>query len=74
MVDARGAARYDNGGPDIATTIAVDNAGNVYVTGMSDDALSGPSTTYDFATIKYDSNGNQLWIQRYDMHTYNFIR
>ncbi len=48
----------------IANAIAVDNSGNVYVTGLS--RLTTPDTYDDFATVKYDPNGNQLWVQRYD--------
>jgi len=47
---------------DEAKAIAVDNAGNVYVTGES----KGVGTYDDFATIKYDTNGNLLWIKRYN--------
>ncbi|MEO8514154.1 MAG: SBBP repeat-containing protein [Ignavibacteria bacterium] len=47
---------------DYATSIAVDAAGNVYVTGRS----FGNSTATDFATIKYDAAGTQLWVQRYN--------
>ncbi|MCH7904228.1 MAG: SBBP repeat-containing protein [Armatimonadetes bacterium] len=50
----------DNG--DIATAIAVDDVGNVYVTGQS----WGGATNFDYATLKYDTNGNQLWVRRYD--------
>lgn len=57
-------ARYD--GPDddedVATDLAVDDEGNVYVTGCS----SYTSTFLDYATIKYDSDGNLLWVGRYD--------
>ncbi len=45
------------------TSIAVDGAHNVYVTGSAPNALG---TDLDFATIKYDLNGNQLWIATYD--------
>ena len=59
-----GFARYD--GPaistDQATAIAVDGSGSVYVTGRSYG--SGPD--YDYATIKYDSSGQQQWVARYD--------
>jgi ribosomal protein L27 len=45
---------------DEATAIAVDDRGNVYVTGQS------IGIGYDYATIKYDSSGNELWVSRYD--------
>jgi len=40
----------------------VDKSGNVYVTGES----LGNGTGYDYATIKYDSDGKQLWVTRYN--------
>jgi hypothetical protein len=57
-------ARYDGPGSgyDAATAIAVDNAGNVYVTGYS----PGLYYTNDYATVKYDSLGNEVWVARYD--------
>jgi len=57
-------ARYNGpgNGDDIATSLAVDDAGNVYVTGTSD----GSDTDYDYATIKYNSDGTELWVVRYD--------
>ena len=42
--------------PAKAVAIAVDNLGNIYVTG--DD--------YDYVTIKYDSSGQEQWLARYD--------
>ena len=47
-------------GYDAASAMALDNSENVYVTGWS------YGTFEDYATIKYDSLGNQLWVQRYD--------
>ncbi len=49
-------------GYDAATCIAVDGSGNVYVSGGSD----GVDTDRDFATIKYNANGEQQWIARYN--------
>ncbi len=57
-------ARYN--GPadllDAAAALAIDAAGNVYVTGKS----IGIDTVYDYATIKYDRDGAELWVARYD--------
>lgn len=47
---------------DEANALALDREGNVVVTGAS----WGNSTANDFATIKYDGNGRQLWAVRYD--------
>jgi len=45
-----------------ANAIAIDTAGNVYVTGQS----PGIGTGNDYATIKYSPSGQELWVQRYD--------
>ena len=57
-------ARYDGptGGDDRASAMAVDQSANVYVTGGS----YGQDSYSDYATIKYDNNGRELWIARYD--------
>ncbi|UOG73188.1 SBBP repeat-containing protein [Hymenobacter tibetensis] len=51
-----------NSNDDAAKDIAVDAAGNVYITGSS----AGSGTRYDYSTIKYSPNGQQLWEARYD--------
>jgi hypothetical protein len=57
-------ARYDGPahGVDRATAIALDSNENVLVTGFS----SGVSTGLDYATLQYDSTGNQMWVATYD--------
>src|SRR5439155_17569535 len=49
-------------GRNQGNAIALDSAGNVYVTGYS----PGTGTANDIVTLKYDNNGNQLWVQRYN--------
>ena len=47
---------------DAALALAVDDSGNVYVTGTS-TAQNGAG---DCVTIKYDTDGNQQWAKTYD--------
>lgn len=49
-------------GTDRPTAIALDSDGNVYVTGTS---YGGSATKMDYATIKYNPYGLQLWVRRY---------
>ncbi|MBI4583045.1 MAG: SBBP repeat-containing protein [Planctomycetes bacterium] len=66
--DARGSllwrARYNGpgNGLDAAEGLILDGAGNVTVTGYS----LGAGTDFDYTTIRYDTNGNQLWTERYN--------
>jgi len=57
-------ATYDGPGHyhDSARAIALDEAGHVYVTGY---CYSDNVTREDYATVKYDAAGNQLWVARY---------
>ncbi|MBI4584551.1 MAG: SBBP repeat-containing protein [Planctomycetes bacterium] len=59
-------ARYDgiSDGIDHPRALAEDGAGNVYVTGDSTRSVS--RNGYDYVTIKYDSNGKQAWLARFD--------
>jgi hypothetical protein len=58
-------ARRYNGpvnGEDWGIAVAIDDSANVYVTGYS----YGSGTDHDYATIKYDGEGNELWVKRFD--------
>ncbi|MGB7054714.1 MAG: SBBP repeat-containing protein [bacterium] len=62
QVDTAWVRRYNHVAVDRATAIIVDDSGNVYVTGWSQDLVTGD----DWATIKYSSSGVQEWVRRYD--------
>jgi uncharacterized delta-60 repeat protein len=47
---------------DDAKDIALDDSGNVYITGTSFDN----SANYDYATIKYNNDGIEQWVVRYN--------
>ena len=52
---------HDSYGHDYANDVAVDPSGNVYVTGQSDAG----AYLWDFVTVAYDSDGNELWSSIY---------
>jgi len=47
---------------DCAYGIAVDSSGSVYVAGYS----RGIATDNDYAIVKYNPNGNEVWVRRYN--------
>lgn len=49
-------------GRDVARGVAVDGDGNIYVAGYSTRLPYG----IDIVTIKYNPDGDQLWLRRYD--------
>jgi len=52
-------ARYDlNNGTDVVRAMTIDDLGNVYVTG-----ISGPLLNNTLTTIKYNSNGDTVWVR-----------
>ena len=49
---------------DEARKIALDGDGNIYITGQVN--ISANPATRNFATIKYNSNGDSLWVRIFD--------
>lgn len=69
QVDTAWVRRYNGSGNkvDEILSFAVDDSGNAVITGCSGNY----SSNWDFVTIKYDRNGNQLWLQSYTGVQYN---
>ncbi|HEV8629695.1 MAG TPA: hypothetical protein VGV61_05205 [Thermoanaerobaculia bacterium] len=62
--------RYENGVPQAGpgdvydlwrAAVTFDAQGNILVTSRS----PGETSKYDYAVVKYDSNGNEIWVRRY---------
>ena len=54
---------------DIPYKLAVNDKGSVYVTGES--LQKAPGENFDFVTIKYDSDGKELWVSQYKGRGYD---
>ena len=52
-----------NNGIDTARGLAVDSGGSVYVLGDTEET---PSFIYDYLTLKYDTDGNNIWTATYN--------
>jgi len=57
-------SRYNGKGGDydIATALKTDSKGNVYVTGYSYNF----GTEENYATIRYNSNGDEQWVELFN--------
>jgi Secretion system C-terminal sorting domain/Beta-propeller repeat len=63
--DTNWISRYNGTGNDndMVSSLTCDNLGNAFITGVS---YGGSSNNYDFATIKYNSLGDSVWVKRYN--------
>jgi hypothetical protein len=51
---------------DVPANMKLDDSSNVYVTGASSGYSVNPALWDDYATIKYNSDGDTLWIRRFN--------
>jgi hypothetical protein len=57
--------RYDAGFAESGRVVAVDAAGDVHVAGNADS---------DYLLIKYDADGNQLWLTQYGSSSFDTLK
>jgi len=51
---------------DISEAVSVDNAGNVYISGLTTGDLGGTNAgSFDVFLTKFDSSGTQVWTQQF---------
>ena len=64
QVNEQWVARFTSNGNNIdaAVDIVVDGSGNAYATGTS----WGNNGNFDIVTIKYDAQGNELWVASFN--------
>ncbi len=55
-------ARYNGGGDDFSKSLAIDRFGNLYVAAYSAGGASG----FDVLAIKYNPQGETLWVRRFN--------
>lgn len=53
---------FDGGLEDKVIDMDKDNSGNIFVTGLSENQTG----TYDIITIKYNPDGDSVWVRRYN--------
>jgi hypothetical protein len=67
-VTIQGVTAVGTGSDDTGRGIATDNAGNVYVAGITDGTLPGSPVTnqgaYDLFLVKYNSTGDNVWTRQ----------
>ncbi len=56
--------KFYNFASDIPKSVVTDNSGNVYVTGET--GAAGFPLSYRMTTIKYNSNGDEQWVNNYN--------
>jgi hypothetical protein len=62
---------FDNGIEDSASGVAIDSQGNIIVAGYT-GYTENSTDILDLLTVKYDSQGNELWNVTFDSGTYDF--
>jgi hypothetical protein len=57
--------QFGGGGADVAAGVAVDDAGNVYVSGTTTSALAEDARSFDAFVRRYDAAGNVGWTRQF---------